>query len=149
MDETLYAQVEGLDELAESLEKFAKKYPDRMGDALVRQAQEFRKDVVKLVRNDTDSPGTSPKSLKKLKEYKVSEIIGFGANQQVDISGIAPHFHLVENGHMQMNKNGEPVGKGYVPGYHFIDRTRKKREKELPKEIESVIDKILREEGFL
>lgn len=28
MDETLYAQVEGLDELAESLEKFAKKYPD-------------------------------------------------------------------------------------------------------------------------
>ena len=64
MDETLYAQVEGLDELAESLEKFAKKYPDRMGDALVRQAKEFRKDVVKLVRNDTDSPGTSPKSLK-------------------------------------------------------------------------------------
>jgi len=98
-----------------------------------------------MVRNDTDTDGSSKRSLTKLKEYKISKIRGIGLNQQVDISGIAPHFHLVENGHMLTNKSGEPV----VPGYHFMDRARKKREKELPKEIESVIDKTLREEGFL
>lgn len=149
MDETLSFQIEGMDELAESLEKFAKRYPDRAGNALEKQAKELRKDVAKMVRNDTDTDGSSKRSLTKLKEYKISKIRGIGLDQQVDISGIAPHFHLVENGHMLTNKSGEPVGKGYVPGYHFIDRARKKREKELPKEIEAVIDKTLREEGFL
>ena len=149
MDETLSFQIEGMDELAESLEKFARRYPDRAGNALEKQAKELRKDVTKMVRNDTDTDGSSKRSLAKLKEYKISQIRGIGLNQQVDISGIAPHFHLIENGHMLKNKEGESIGKGYVPGYHFMDRARKKREKELPKEIEAVIDKTLREEPFL
>lgn len=149
MDEMISMEVDGMDELMSNFKNLVKKYPDRAGELLVKQARELRKDVVKMVRNDTETDGSSKRSLAKLKEYKISKVQGLGERQYIEISGKAPHFHLVENGHKLTNKFGQPVGQGYVVGYHFMDRASKKRRIEIPEELEATIDKILKEEGLI
>ena len=148
IDESVSVNVQGVDDLQESLNVLVRKYPDEAGRLLVRQARELRKDVVKLVKNDTDSPGTSDRSLTKLSEYKISKVYGIGSQQYVEVSGKSPHFHLVENGHMQIDENGKTVGKGFVVGYHFMDRASKKRRIAIPAELEAVVDRLLREAGL-
>lgn len=149
MDETISLSVEGLDDLTNSIENLVREYPDRAADLLVKQARSLRKDVVKMVRNETDTDGTKKRSLAKLKEYKISKVQGIGSRQYIEVSGVAPHFHLVENGHRLVDGKGKAVGKGYVPGYHFMDRATKKRRIEIPKELEGQIDQILRKEGLI
>lgn len=148
MDEMISMDVEGMDELMDSFKSFIKKYPDRAGDLLVGQARALRKDVVKMVKSETKTDGSSKRSIAKLKEYKISKVQGIGEKQFVEISGKAPHFHLVENGHKLTDSDGKPVGQGYVTGYHFMDRASKKRQIEIPKDLEATIDKILKEEGL-
>lgn len=159
-------QIDGLEELAETFEELVGKYPDRAGELLVSQAKELRRDVVKQVKNDTDTDGLSKKSLAKVGSYGISPVQGFGGRQYVEVSAKSPHFHLVENGHMQVvpmtrtvkTKDGEKrkisnsnggATVGFTPGYHFMDRASKKRQIEVPKELEKVVDELLREEGLI
>ena len=74
MNETMSLEIDGLDELVESFEGFIRKYPDRAAEILVGQAKELRKDVVKQVKNDTDTDGTSRKSLAKVGSYGSSPV---------------------------------------------------------------------------
>lgn len=159
-------QIDGLEELAETFEELVGKYPDRAGELLVSQAKELRKDVVKQVKNDTDTDGTSKKSLAKVGSYGISPVKGFGNQQYIEVSAKSPHFHLVENGHLKVvpmtrtiktrdgekrtvsNSNGGATV-GFTPGYHFMDRASKKRQIEVPEELEKVVDELLREEGLI
>lgn len=159
-------QVDGLEELAETFEELIEKYPDRAGDLLVSQAKELRKDVVKQVKNDTDTDGSSKKSLARAGSYGISPVKGFGDRQYIEVSAKSPHFHLLENGHMKVvpmtrtvktkdggkrkiqNSNGGATV-GFTPGYHFMDRASKKRQIEVPTELKKVVDELLREEGLI
>lgn len=167
MSDSMFSmEVEGLEELQESFQNMIHKYPDRAGELLVKQAKELRKDVVKMVKNDTDSDGKSKRSLAKAKEYKIGKVQGLNDQQYIEVSARAPHFHLVENGHQIVTPRTRTVqrkdgskekvklanggaSKGYVVGYHFMDRASKKRRIEIPKALESTIDKLLKEEGLL
>lgn len=161
-DNSMTMSVDGLDDLMEAFERVVKKYPDRSGELLQTQAKLIRKEVINLVKNDTDTSGSSKRSLSKAKEYKISEIKGFGENQYIEVSGVAPHFHLLENGHQiilprtRKNKKGEKVtlrngGKnvGFAVGYHFFDRAQKKRAEAMPNDLEKMITDILKEEGLI
>lgn len=162
----LSMQVDGMDELIESFETMVKKYPDRAGELLVKQAKDLRKDVVKMVKNDTDVDSHHKRSLGNLKEYKISQVKGYLDKQYVEVSGVAPHFHLIENGHdivtpktrtiktkddqkekITLSNGGKSVG--YAAGYHFMDRAGKKRQIEIPKELEKVVEKLLKEEELI
>ena len=165
-NDTPMVQIDGLEELAETFEELVRKYPDRAGNMLVSQAKELRKDVVKQVKNDTDTDGLSKKSLAKVGSYAISPVKGFGNKQYIELSAKSPHFHLVENGHLKVvpmtrtvkTKDGEkrkisnPNGGatvGFTPGYHFMDRASKKRQIEVPEELKKVVDELLREEGLI
>lgn len=159
-------EIEGLKELAETFEELTRKYPDRAGNMLVMQAKELRKDVVRLVKNDTDTEGTSKKSLAKAGSYGISPVKGYGNKQYIEVSAKSPHFHLVENGHMKVipktrtvktqdgekrkiaNSNGGATV-GFTPGYHFMDRAAKKSQIEVPEGLKKVVDSLLREEGLI
>ena len=166
MNETMSLEIEGLDELAESFEDVIRKYPDRAAEILVGQAKELRKDVVKQVKNDTDTDGTSKKSLAKVGSYRISPVQGFGESQYVEVSAKSPHFHLLENGHMKVipksrtikrpdgekakitNPNGGQTV-GFTPGYHFMDVASKKRQVAIPAEVAGEVNKLLKEERLL
>lgn len=165
MNDVVSVEVEGLDELAETFENIVRKYPDRAADLLVKQAKALRKDVVKQVKNDTDTDGTSRKSLAKVGSYGISKVQGFGEGQFIEISAKSPHFHLLENGHqmvlpktrtvtrdgakvkINLARGGETVG--FVLGYHFMDTASRKRQIAIPSELASEVNRILQEEGLI
>ena len=166
MNETMSLEIDGLDGLVESFEGFVRKYPDRAAEILVGQAKELRKDVVKQVKNDTDTDGTSRKSLAKIGSYGISPVKGFGGNQYVEVSAKSPHFHLLENGHRNVvpksrtikrpdgekvkvtNPNGGQTV-GFTLGYHFMDAASKKRQVAIPAEVAGEVNRLLKEEGLL
>lgn len=156
--------VDGVDEIVEAFQGFIQKYPDKAAELLVSQAKKLRRDVVKQVKNDTDTDGTSKKSLAKTSSYAISAVKGYGANQYIEISAKSPHFHLLENGHLNVVPRTRTIKKGgakvkiknpnggqtvgFVPGYHFMDVAGRKRQLKIPVEVESLVNALLNQEGL-
>lgn len=144
-------EISGLDELATDLRSVVRKYPDRAGEELQKEAKELRKDVVVMVKNDTDEHLTkdgekTKRSLTKASSYEISPVQGFNERQFVNISAKAPHFHLLENGHQLVSHKGRVIG--FVPGYHFMDRARKEHAKKLPERMEKMVNHLLESENL-
>lgn len=144
-------EISGLDELSEDLRRIARKFPDRAGEELQKEAKELRKDVVAMVKNDTDEHLTkdgekTKRSLTKASSYEISPVQGFNERQFVDISAKSPHFHLLENGHLLVSHKGRVIG--FVPGYHFMDRARKECSKKLPERMEKMVNHLLESENL-
>ena len=139
-------EVVGLDDLCDSLNKLAEKYPDRAGELLVINAKTLRKSVTKKVRERTKPKGKK-KSLARVGSYKISKVQGYGADQYVEISATSPHFHLVERGHVQLNRKGEEIG--FVKGEHMMADAIKEANDEMPETIEKMVDELLKEGGFI
>jgi len=138
----------GMNELVESLENLTRKYPDKAGELLQKDAKELRKEVVKKTKEVTNTDSSSKQSLGKVGSYKISPVLGYGTNQYVEISAKAPHFHLVEHGHNKYDFHGNPTG-GFVQGKHMMRETVKKHEEQMPKTVSSMVDTLLKEEGLL
>lgn len=145
-EHTISMSLEGLDELVDSLNELARKYPDRAGELLQKNARELRKDVVKNVKEDTKTTGKSKRSLSKAGSYAISQVQGYGANQYVEISAKSPHFHLVEHGHELVNRAGETIG--FVQGKHMMSNATKKTEQNMPTTVEGMIAELLKEGGL-
>ena len=156
--------VEGFEELADLFKKLVKKYPDRAGELLQKNARELRKDVVKNVKKETKPDKENKKSLARAGSYKISPIRGYGIKQFVEISAKSPHFHLVEHGHDSImppfhgvkgkkgkripNKNpGQKVG--FVQGRHMMATAVRKMEIKMPQTLLKMVDELLKEDGFL
>ena len=146
-EQTLSMNIDGIDELVRSLENLVKKYPDRAGELLKKDAQKLRKDVVEEVKKVTKTKASSKRSLAKLGSYKISPVLGIGASQYVEVSAKSPHFHLVEHGHVLKTKNGKTIG--FVHGKHMMDTTVKKHENELPDIVNKMVDDLLKQEGLV
>ena len=144
-------EISGLDELATDLRSVVRKYPDRAGEELQKEAKELRKDVITMVQNDTDEHLTkdgakTKRSLTKASSYEISPVQGFNERQFVDVSAKSPHFHLLENGHQLVTHRGQAIG--FVPGYHFMDRARKNHAKKLPERMEKMVNNLLESENL-
>ena len=142
-------RVEGMTELIKSFNNIAKEYPDIAGDAIRKEAFDFRKDVVREAKSAFNTNDGNKMSLGKEKNYEVSEVKGIGANQYVEVSAKSPHFHLLEKGHELTDKNGQPVGKGWVQGYLFMDKQTKVHAEKFPEAVNQMADKLLKKEGFI
>lgn len=166
MSDTVTFEVKGLEELTESFKKIATQYPDKAGELLQKEAKTLRREVVKMVNNDVNVDQESKRSLGKIKEYRISEIKGYNEKQYVEVSGVAPHFHLLENGHQIVTPKHRKIklkdgskkritlanggqNRGFYVGHHWMDRASKQVEKRLPQDVEAVVNKILEKEGFL
>lgn len=145
-EQILAMDIDGLNELIGTFDELVKKYPDRAGDMLQKNAKSLRKDVVEEVKNVTKTEGSSKRSLGKLSSYKISPVKGYGVNQFVEISAKSPHFHLVENGH-QLIINGE--NRGFVQGKHMMATTVKKHQESMPEAVSNMVDELLKEEGLI
>lgn len=143
---TIQMNIEGLDDLIDSLENLTKKYPDEAGELLRADALKLRKDIVLSARDKTNTKSQSKKSLGRAGSYRVSRVQGYGIRQYVEVTAKAPHFHLVEHGHVQLNKNGEAIG--FVPGRHFMEPVVNKFEDEVPVHAEKMVGELLKKEGF-
>lgn len=145
-EHALSMSIDGMDELVESLERLTKKYPDKAGELLQKNAKELRKDVIKNVREDTKTTGKTKRSLSKTSSYSISPVQGYGTSQYVEISAKSPHFHLVEHGHVLKNHLGQTIG--FVQGKHMMENAVKKREEHMDESLERMVSELLKEEGL-
>lgn len=105
-----------MQEFIAKLNHVQNKYPSQAEDALRKGARS----MVKALKNNSPDSGRSHKN--KLKNSWRMEVEGTTGNDlQANIRSKAPHFHLVDRGHVKKNRSGKVVG--YVPGAHFLQKT--------------------------
>lgn len=137
--------ISGLSELTESLQKAVKAYPDKAEKTLKASGNKFKKRVCQI----TDEAEIKEHTGNLKKGYKVSKVHGYGTDMEIDFHGETktnPHFHLIENGHEQISKDGNHIG--FVPGYHIVAQARTEYKNVLPKELDKMCKKILKESNL-
>lgn len=117
-------ELDGLEELMEDLTKAIKKYPDLAERRLRQVSNNFRRDVVaEEIRVIKDDNIVKKNKLTTRQGFKLSRTKGYNENMEVDFSAKGAHFHLVENGHHQVTKDGRTTG--WVPGNNVVKKMRK------------------------
>lgn len=162
-EQTISLSVDGINELVDSFKKLAKKYPDKTGELLQKEAKNIRKSVINKVKRDKETNEKSKRSLTKASSYKISPVQGYNEKQYVEISAKSPHFHLVEHGHEIVmpyyhgikgekrvripNKNGGQTV-GFVPGKHMMAQAVSEEQGNIVNVVSGMVDELLKEGGF-
>lgn len=110
--------------------KVANEFPLESEKRLKRIGSKF----VKIVKEKSPDSGKATK--RKLNKSWKTEVTGYkGEDLALNIWSTSPHFHLVDRGHVQTDKKGNP--KGFVQGKHFLAATAQEVESDiLPQELE-------------
>lgn len=142
--------VSGMDELVQTMESVARKYPDKTGDFIRKEAYKTRSRVVREMKSAVDVNESNRASLGRSGNYSVSQPKGYGAGQYVELSAKSPHFHLIERGHNLVDRRTrDPIGKGWVQGYLVIDAAARESKAQMPYDAQQFIDQFMGEEGLL
>ena len=130
--------ISGLDTMQKKLNYISTRYPYESEILLTKMGNKFRN----AVKNKTPDSGYESKR-KLMKSYRVSKVQGAGKDLYVEFRSTSPHFHLVERGHRIVDKNGNDKGKR-VQGKFMVEQTALEYQKAFPKEVEKMIDNLLR-----
>ena len=131
-------EIQGLDTLQQKLKYISNRYPYESEVLLTKMGNKFRNSVKKR------TPNSGYESKRKLmKSYRVSKVQGAGKDLYVEFRSTSPHFHLVERGHRIVNKKGRDTGKR-VQGKFMVEQTVLEYQKAFPKEVEKMVDKLLK-----
>jgi len=131
-------EIQDLDTLQKKLNYIATNYPYESEILLTKMGNKFRNSVK---RRTPDSGLQSKRKL--MKSYRVSKVQGAGKDLYVEFRSTSSHFHLVERGHKIVDKNGRDTGKR-VSGKFMVEQTALEYQKEFPKEIEKMVDRLLK-----
>lgn len=124
--------------MQKKLSYVATKYPYESEILLKKMGNKFRNSVKKK------TPNSGYESKRKLmKSYRVSKVQGAGKDLYVEFRSTSPHFHLVERGHRIVDKKGRDSGKR-VQGRFMVEQTVLEYQKAFPKEVEKMVDNLLR-----
>ena len=103
------------EEFCEKLARAQAQFPGDSEEALKKGARQ----MVKALRDN--SPFTTVEHKGKLNKSWRMRIEGTGKDLRADIYSTAPHFHLVDRGHVQKAPGGRVTG--FVQGSHFLQKT--------------------------
>lgn len=128
----------GMDEFKAKLTQISDEYADTSEKHLNKAGNKLKKMAKENSPLDTD-----PKKKKHIQKSWKSTIVGMsGSELEYQLRNVAPHYHLVENGHAMVTHNGRVIG--FVQGSHFFDRCVKEYEAsgEVSKEFEKYMKDI-------
>ena len=130
--------INGLDTMQKKLNYISIRYPYESEILLTKMGNKFRNSVKKR------TPDSGYESNRKLmKSYRVTKVQGAGKDLYVEFRSTSSHFHLVERGHKIVDKNGRDTGKR-VQGKFMVEQTALEYQKAFPKEVEKMVNNLLR-----
>lgn len=129
--------ITGAEELAADMKRLIDTAPEALDRAMMRAAKGFTDDCNDLMPSDYSFRKT-------WKRHKVTG--DFGITTAIEVRNAAPHWHLVENGHVKW-LNGTNTG-GFVPGKHYAERTRERYREEYPAIVGAAVAKAMLEVGL-
>ncbi|WP_370852261.1 HK97 gp10 family phage protein [Megasphaera elsdenii] len=113
MSELVY---KGLDELKANMTAACNEYLDTAEKHLNRTGNKLKK----IAKENT--PSSPYEHSHKLKKSWKSEIKGYTAGElEYQLRNTAPHYHLVERGHVLKTQSGKAIG--FVQGKHFLEKS--------------------------
>ncbi|AZV59067.1 HK97 gp10 family phage protein [Clostridium sp. AWRP] len=121
------------EELPKESKKFIKKNANQLKTATKNKSKEL---------GILEETGNYYKSFKSGKVYKYDGSLACRAMNN------SPHAHLLENGHMQTDKAGNTVGKGFVPGFHAFEKEYSEFLNKYYDNCEQFIDDMLKNKGL-
>jgi hypothetical protein len=141
-------EIDGISDLSESLTRAIRKYPDLAEKRLRQQANNFRKDVVAKEKEVIKDDNVRVKNkLTTNQGFQIGKTHGYNENMEVDFSAKSKIFHLVENGHEQVNQDGQTIG--WVEGNHVVKKMRDGYENfVIPFEMDKLLKDIVKECGL-
>lgn len=165
--------IHGLDELKADFQKCVSKYPDQTVKEVYRLAGVWTKDVNAKMVFEKQSRGKRHPTDEWHRERVAAA--GAGYTVAVDVRNKAPHWHLIENGHVSVkdpqmyaaykagrldaskgsgrkaksrSKNSRLVAKGSAKPRHWAMQTRMEWETKFPAYIRKYADKMLKENNL-
>ncbi len=129
-----YIEIRGLDEFQKAIKEVTRKAPDR----IEKKIDEIGEDVRDEAKDNT------PVLTGNLKDgFKTGKTVSYGTFWKKEVYNDAPHAHLVEDGHRLISHKGEFWG--WVHGSHMLEKTVAKKNKELPRELQSWLSELYKE----
>ncbi|HIW32450.1 MAG TPA: HK97 gp10 family phage protein [Candidatus Paenibacillus intestinavium] len=144
MSKPFSIETKGLDEFQRNLDMFIKTFPNESKKLLRAMGNKAKQITARRAKSDVGKvSGNYYKSIKRGKVY-VDPASGQLTIRVYTSSKIAPHAHLVENGHRTVD--GDGVETGFVKGKKIFPKTRAEIEAEwydlLDKEIYKSLQKL-------
>ncbi|MCD3223941.1 HK97 gp10 family phage protein [Clostridium botulinum] len=127
---------EGMEQFQEELKRINREFPDAQEKILDKGIKNLRKKSKKL------TPYRAKDKVHIRDKYKVTKPTYNGLEMETTMTNKAPHFHLVNNGHIQLDRKGNECG--FVEGQHMAERAMEEMETEFPNQVEKMIGKLLR-----
>lgn len=147
MADNMTIKIDGLEDLMKDMKALNDAVPGESVKCLKRLASRFIIDVKHNAPAQFKST-VAGKFWKKHLRENLSMKNGYIA--RMDIVNASNLHHLLENGHDLLDKNGQPVGAGFVPGYHYTEKTRQAWSggSQMAEELETIIDKEARKHNL-
>ena len=126
------------DNFLRDIENIANEYPYLAEKRLKKIGNKFRK-ILK-----EKSPDSGHKNKYKLNKSWKGKVEGItGKDLEYQIWSTSPHFHLVDRGHIQTDRRGNP--KRFIPGKHFLEASAQEVDADvIPKELDSFFHELQR-----
>lgn len=137
---------EGLEGLERDLMKAVEKAPEEAKETLKELGKEFKayakKKVNAAIKHVKRDAGGEKYAISK---KWGSRLVGDRLGAAVMVWNSAPHFHLVEDGHVLV-RGGRAAG--FVEGKHLMEKAREDYRDVVPERFEKMIDNIFKEYGL-
>lgn len=145
MSEGFRFEVTGLEEIERDLAQAVRKCPVQAENTLLKVAKKFKKSAKQRAEAELQPHEREDGQEKAISAKWGHKKVGDNLGCAVLVYNSARHFHLIENGH-NLVKNGQTIG--FVPGKHIMEKTRNEYREIVPKELEKMVDNILKEGGL-
>lgn len=132
--EGLSLSVTGLDEMAERCRKISERYQYEVEETMIKSGNELKKEARKQTASAVD------RITGRLERSYTVKVSGEGSATHADLYNTAPHFHLVENGHIQTDRNGNEIG--FVPGRQMVPAAVRNYEPTFYRNVEKLLDEL-------
>lgn len=99
-------------------------------------------------KNMAKSMGIEDKTGNFYNGFKSGKVYKYNGDLSCRAINSSPHAHLLENGHLQTDKAGNSVGRGFVPGFHYMLRSFEEFQNKYYTNCENFIDDMLKNKGL-
>lgn len=134
----------GADAMVQALDACQKHAPARIMDELEAEAKLIRRLYRKRVKTEAKENTRTKKHLRLGMTYDQPEPDADGYKcEMYNNYKKAPHYHLVENGHIMKSHSGKIIG--YVEGKKYFARSMEEAEPKIDKQRDKFVDTVFKE----
>jgi hypothetical protein len=134
------------------LDEFIRDMLDLAQETLPKESKKFLKKNANQLKTATKNKAKELGILEETGNYysgfKSGKVYKYNGSMACRAINSSPHAHLLEYGHLQIDKNGNEVGKGFVPGFHPFGKAQEGFKSKYYDNCETFIDEMIREKGL-